>query len=358
MSAAPAAIPYERQADPQTNRGCGAACLSMVYRSLGKQVPQDQIWPAIAKLNRAGSLASTTHLMAQDALSRGFAAVAIQARHPLQVLRLCREGNVRAILNHRSGRDAPTGHYTVLVDLDGKDVVLHDPLLGPSRRVPHAELLDLWKPYFPNSEIAGNVLIAVAAGPPPAPACEFCHTPMPLGVDCPSCSKPTGLQPGVVLGCITDDCIARSWNWVCCPACDYVFTLDSAAALGTSAAPVQSSAPEAPPTAPPRVDIAKLFGEMDNFMSLVSSIPAAANNPDVKKQLEFITASKEKFKVAHAQELARRSAVIGQLAALTEKHKQQKEAQLKKTEELNKPSPPLDGDELGRALLKNLGFTG
>jgi hypothetical protein len=54
---------------------CGAASLSMVYRSFGKDVAQAQIWPAIGKQNRFGSFAATTHLMAQDALRRGFAAV-------------------------------------------------------------------------------------------------------------------------------------------------------------------------------------------------------------------------------------------------------------------------------------------
>src|ERR1035437_7350010 len=102
MSASPAVIPYEKQSDSQTNRGCGAACLSMVYRSFGKEVPQAEIWPAIAKKNRFGSIASTSHLMALDANKRGFAAVAIQARHSLQVLRLCRGAGVRAILNHRA----------------------------------------------------------------------------------------------------------------------------------------------------------------------------------------------------------------------------------------------------------------
>ncbi|HEY3839596.1 MAG TPA: C39 family peptidase, partial [Bryobacteraceae bacterium] len=70
MSASPVVIPYEKQSDPQVNRGCGAACLSMVYRSFGKEVPQAEIWPAIAKKNRFGSIASTSHLMAQDANKR------------------------------------------------------------------------------------------------------------------------------------------------------------------------------------------------------------------------------------------------------------------------------------------------
>jgi hypothetical protein len=357
MSSAATVIPYEKQSEELTGRACGAACLSMAYRSFGQEVRQVDIWPLIAKENRFGQISSTTNLMAEDALNRGFNAVAIQARYPLQVLRLCRAADIRAILNHRVRRDSGAGHYTVLVDIDSRDVVVHDPLFGAARRWSHAELMELWLPQVPNSEIVGGVLIAVdTSGSPALPACEFCHTPMPLSVDCPRCSKPTGLQPGVVLGCIKDGCIARMWNWVCCPACDYLFTLDAGAAPGTRVAAVRPSAPEAPSRAAPHVDVAKLFAEMDKFTSLVLSIPAAANHPDIKKQLEFIAAGKEKFKVAHAEELVRRTAVLGQLAALTEKHKQQKEAQLKKIEELNAPPPPLDGNALGRALLKNLGF--
>src|SRR5215467_10637735 len=209
MSGAARSIPYEGQSDLQTNRGCGAVCLSMVYGSFGKEVPQAEIWPAIAKQNRFGSLASTTHLMAQDASNRGFRAVAIQARHPLHVLRLCRAAGIRAILNPRVKRDSTAGHYTVLVDIDAKDVVVHDPLFGAARRLSHAELLELWLPQVPNSEIAGAVLIALAApGPPAIAACEFCHTPMPLTVGCPRCGKPTGLQPGEALGCIREGCVA------------------------------------------------------------------------------------------------------------------------------------------------------
>ncbi len=358
MSPSNTAIPYEKQSEALIGRSCGAACLSMAYRSFGSEVRQVDIWPAISKENQLGQISSTTHLMTQDALNRGFNAVAIQARHPLHVLRLCREKGIRAILNHRVRHDSAAGHYTVLVDIDSRDIVVHDPLYGAARRLSHAQLVELWVPQVPNSEVSGGVLIAVGAPDSRAvPACEFCHTPMPLSAECPRCSTPTSLQPGAVLGCINYDCIARMWNWVCCPVCDYVFTVGAGAAAGTRAASVQPSAPVAPSRVAPRVDIGKLFAEMDKFTNHVLSIPAAANHPDVMKQLEFIAAGKEKFKLAYAGELVHRRAVVGQLAALTQKTREQEEAQLKKIAELNAPAPPLDGDALGRALLKNLGFT-
>jgi hypothetical protein len=251
--------------------------------------------------------------------------------------------------------DSAAGHYSILVDIDAKEVVVHDPLFGAARRLSHAELMELWLPQVANSEIAGGVLIAIGeAGLPAQPACEFCRTPMLSSVDCPRCSKPVGLDPGAVLGCIKDGCIARMWNWICCPACDYVFTLKAGAAAGAPMEAQSSAAGAAIPV--PSVDIAKLFAEIDKFTGRVLSIPAAANDPNLKQKLELVEASKEQFRAAHAADLARRASVFGQLAAFEEKTKQQKEAELKKIEDRNGPAPPLDGDALGEAMLKNLGL--
>jgi hypothetical protein len=213
-------IPYEKQDDPKSNRMCGAACLAMVYRSLGdsgeedarsaaaakrkrardrraekgkapggkdrragrrrkEELSQAEIWPRISKPNRFGSPSSATHLMVAHARTQGLQAMAIQTRYPLVALLSCRENGIRAILNHRLRPDSPTGHYSVLLDVDAKDVVLHDPLYGPRRRIPHAELLELWQPRFANSEIVGNVLIGIAASPVAVPKCPLCETPIP-----------------------------------------------------------------------------------------------------------------------------------------------------------------------------------
>jgi Peptidase C39 family len=371
MSAAETAIPYEKQSDLQNNRTCGAACLSMVYRSFGKEVPQSEIWPAIAKVNRFGSVASTTHLMAQDALTRGFAAVAIQARYPLQVLRQCRESGVRAILNHRLEKDSSAGHYSVFVDIDDKSVTLHDPFFGPSQRFSHAELLNLWQPRLSNSEIIGNVLIGITSQPSPESECWLCHTPVPSGAECPNCKKIVSLRPAAVLGCTNNVCLTRLWNYLCCPFCDYTWAFSFAArqsgtfipsvAPGMSSPGVSGPASAAPQAAPEsQADpwkLDQLFVELDKFCNHVLTTPAAANTPDVKQQLDFIAASKEKLKLAQAEELAHQKTRFEQLAQIQEVAKRAKESHLKKLEELNKPSPPLDGDALGRALLKNLGLS-
>jgi hypothetical protein len=348
MSTSPVSVPYEKQSDAEVNRGCGAACLSMVYKSFGKEVEQAEIWPLIAKENRFGSVASTTHLMALHAISQGLSAVVIQARHPLQVLRLCREWGIRAIINQRLQSDVSFGHYTVLVDIDDKNVVVHDPALGPSRRISHAELLQLWQPQSSQSEILGNVVIGITAEPVAIPACEFCHAPMPSKVDCPRCGKPVGLSPAAVLSCIRDGCIARMWNYVACPSCDFMWSFNE---QGTSTADLpRAAAAGAPALAVPDLD--KAFAQLDKFCAHMLGVPGAANFPDLKAQIDFMQGNKEKVRLAQAEEIGGLNARMDRIAAAQEA-KKKAEADRKKQEA---PPPPLDGNALVAALLKNFGF--
>src|SRR5262249_35918172 len=158
------------------------------------------------------------------------------------------------------------------------------PLLGPTRRLTHAELLELWLPRFANSEIAGNVLIGVSnAGTPSAASCEFCRTPMPDSVECPRCKKSVGLEPSALLGCINDMCIARMWDHLCCPSCDFVWTFRSLPPPGSSAARIAQvpNLAESQRGVPQSVDIEKLFGEVEKFCAHIGSIPAMAGNPEI-----------------------------------------------------------------------------
>jgi hypothetical protein len=288
-------------------------------------------------------------------VQRGFDVVTIQARHPLQALRLCRDSGIRAILNHRLTHDAATGHYTVLVDIDDHDVILHDPFFGPSCHLSHAELLELWQPRLPNSEIVGNVLIGIAVRSAAVPACQVCGTPMPSSVECPQCAKAIGLTPGALLGCTTGDCAARMWNYICCPSCDFMWTFSVQPPRATSSG-LSPDAQAASAAADDPWNLSRVFSELDKFCSHVLSLPAAAAHPDIKQQIAFILASKERLKLAQAEELVHRKTREEQLANLQRETAQREEAHRERLEELETPSPPLDGDALSRALLRSLGL--
>ncbi len=352
MSAPSIAIPYEKQVDPQTNRGCGAACLSMVYRSFGKEVPQAEIWPQIAKPNRFGSVSSSAHLMGLHALSQGFSAIVMQARHPTHVLHLCRQAGIRVILNHRLQPDSAAGHFTVLTDIDDKFVTLHDPFLGPSQRIAHADLLRVWTPGAAPSEILGNVLIAIAAEPGPDLTCEFCHTKIPARIACPRCKQAVGLRPAAALGCLREGCISRMWNYVCCPSCDYVWTFSEAPAATEETAAAGSAETQAGPALP---DLEKAFALLDKFRDHVMSYPGLAEHPDLKAQFDFIERSKEPLRIAQTAELAAMQARVDKFKAMEEQAKKDEEARAKKKEEMS-ASVRLDAKALGEALLRNLGL--
>jgi hypothetical protein len=142
------------------------------------------------------------------------------------------------------------------------------------------------------------------------------------------------------------------------------FTVEAprtSAAAGVSvpgaAAPAGPAAGGAPPasSADP-LNFSKLFEELDKFCNQILTIPGAVNHPEIKKQFDFIKASKEQMLLAHAESAVNRKIHQDQLAALEQGAKQRQEAHQKKLDELNKPLASLDGDALARALLKNVGL--
>jgi hypothetical protein len=338
-------MPYEKQADPQDGRMCGAAALSMVYRSLGLPVTQREVWPKIARHNFRGSLAGSAHLIIRDALDRGLAALGVQARNPVQVLRRCQEAGVRAVLNHRLAEDVSTGHFTVLVEVGKDDVVVHDPHFGPSRHVRQPDLLDLWRPRYLNSEIVGNVLIGIAPRGEGTAACAACQTPIPATLLCPGCGQPIPLRPAALLGCMRADCPARQWDGICCPFCDQIWRDSTGAA---SVQPAQTTTTEAEA-------IDRAFAELDKVLAFVMSQDHLARRSDVQQQVKFLQSRRPVLQEA----LEQRDVQLKQRQAGLERLQQQSEKQSEALEQAmaaKPPAPPPDGNALGMALVKDLGL--
>ncbi len=209
-------IPYEGQ---RGARDCGAAALCMVYRSFGLACSQDELWQRLARPGPWDLPRANTHQLAADALRHGLAALVLQVREPWRALEVIATPAVRVILNHRDREDSPSGHYTVVVGMDGDGVLVHDPARGPGRRLSRAELGALWRPGRGRGEVTGHVLAAFAKDPPAA-ACPVCRAALPPLIRCPCCGEPIPLRPAAALGCATDSCPARTWQRLFCPACD------------------------------------------------------------------------------------------------------------------------------------------
>jgi hypothetical protein len=208
-------IPYEAQERPD---GCAAAALGMVYRSLGLECTQAELWPRVSALVR-GARRGRTHLIGRDAQSCGLAAVVFRPASPWEALRGCDGQGVRVILHHRLSASEPAGHYSVLVAIDEASLLLHDPLRGPGRRLGRDEFLALWSPSAHSGEVAGHILVAVSASPG-EPRCSFCHSPCPESIDCAGCGSALRLRPSAAVGCLDPTCPGRRFEVCFCPWCD------------------------------------------------------------------------------------------------------------------------------------------
>ena len=213
-------IPFQKQHRAKGHRMCGAAALSMVYGSLDLRCSQQEAWAEVARRDRDGRLAARTHLLARDAIRRGLAAVVVQVADPWPVLGRAVAAEVRTILNHRLEAGSSSGHYTILVDVDDEHVMLHDPHVGPLRRIQRSEFLDLWLPGSDPSEIVGHVLVGIGTRSGLRRNCTECGTEVPRTATCPDCGATIRLRPVAVLGCIRVDCGNRMWRRVFCPECD------------------------------------------------------------------------------------------------------------------------------------------
>jgi hypothetical protein len=114
--------------------------------------------------------------------------------------------------------------------------------------------------------------------------------------------------------------------------------------------------PEEPEKEKDPFQLGKVFAAIDQYCASIMAMPLIPNNPDIIKCLDALKATKGKLKEAAEQQLAQQKAHMEKLDALVEKAKQAREAHNKQKEALAAPSPPLDGNALGLALLKNMGL--
>jgi hypothetical protein len=342
-------IPYERQADPMSNRMCGAAALCMVYRSFDLPCSQAEVWPHIAQRGALGELSAQTHLLAADALRRGLSALIVKARDPVAVLKRGLDSSLRLVLNHRLHFESRAGHYSVLVDLADDYVILHDPQLGPAHRVLQYDLLKLWQPGLMGSEIAGNVVIAFANTAKDSSSCGKCGTVIPESILCPGCQKLFPLRPAAVLGCVLSGCTARTWELIFCPHCDTGLRETSGDAVGMVAGGGLTNEDGE------GAAIRELSASLDQFCNALLASQPEHPDPRLRNYVETIRTKQKELHEAQAQEAAQRQA--DQAAARREleaANAQKKTAQAAPTQP--KGGDLIDGAALGLELIRELGL--
>lgn len=211
---------FEAQQTTPGQRMCGAAALVMAYRRHDLDVDQQSIWKNISTPHN-GSYRAHTFRMAQDAIGRGLTALIIQTHRPQQILQMCWRNNISAIINHRLPTVPHEGHFSVLAGITGDSIKLNDPLLGPAIHFSHDEFFPLWLPTTPQSEIAGNIVLAIGSKSAEPMVWSHCNQVLKETADCKRCGSVISLRPAIALGCWNLQCNQRLWYRLYCPQCDF-----------------------------------------------------------------------------------------------------------------------------------------
>ena len=134
-------IPFEYQ--PENSNMCGAASAVMILRAENIPADQAEIWEA---LKQPGGEGITAYGLTDYFLERNLLALAVLAKNPLALLDACSATNIHVVLVCRPSPEAIHGHCMVLVGTDAINVTVHDPGLGPNRKIERNVLLDLCEP--------------------------------------------------------------------------------------------------------------------------------------------------------------------------------------------------------------------
>jgi hypothetical protein len=353
-------IPYERQRDPASNRSCGAAALCMVYRSLGINCSQAELTAKLTRPEPYANPGARTFLLAQDALALGLSAVVLRAKDPLKTLQTCRNHSLRAILNHRPRPQSANGHFTVLVDFAGDNVVVHDPLAGPNTPIRASDLLQLWQPLGGASEITGNVLVVLARDQDSGAPCPKCGSAIPDSIACPGCRQAIPLRPASVLGCMSPSCSARAWDALFCPLCDAVLTATPGIEFGSPRATKSGQPASAASAKPDEIDddpnkIKSWSAEIDKFLAVLLSVNDGRLVPGAEPYFATIRQSQTElldFQIKHAAELRAKDAQPPPAAAPVTVPQPPPPPVSPEPP----PRPPVDWNVLARKLVEEIGY--
>lgn len=213
-------IPYAEKDRSAPKATYGAACLSMVYRSYGKKIPERDIIDDIAVAGHKGRVFSSLSKECLNAEKNGLYAVSIKARHPEDLLELFQNNwddtHPRIMFIQRPQGGAGSGHPTVLVDAAYGEITVNDPSDKPLIHIDRGLFLSLWAKDY--------VMTAFSDRRSGISACRLCGRDIPDHIICPRCRKQVGLQPKEVIGCVYDDCPRRLWDDILCPYCNKYFS--------------------------------------------------------------------------------------------------------------------------------------
>ena len=152
-------VPYIAQ--PKNSAKCGAACAAMVIKYYtGSKVSIDEIWSQISaispELNREYC---RTFKIGAYISNNYFNCSSIKYSSLGKLLEFCNDNGIAPIINHKSFESNIAGHFSVVKNISGNDVVINDPENKNRIIVSLQELASMATKNSLNDEVGGNTAI-------------------------------------------------------------------------------------------------------------------------------------------------------------------------------------------------------
>lgn len=206
-------------------RKCGAVALARAYDRLGLPQSIERIWTRIAMPDRRGGVATASYRLVKDAASRGFHAMGIKFRDPVQLLN--RFADFRGfifIACHRLRFGSSAGHFSVIEDASSQRVMLWSGSVRPCLEYQREEFIRLWSEHRPDDEFSPRVAVVLRKSSSGSDRHRI-EQPgsMPEQTSCLRCGKPFSLallNPLFGRRAGSKQEIQRGWDAIFCPHCD------------------------------------------------------------------------------------------------------------------------------------------
>lgn len=140
-------VPFYRQ---KTWHTCGPACLKMLFAFHDKRIAERRI-ALEAGTNR--STGTPRKAMLRAARTQGFACK-MSSNGTWSDIQQCLKSGLPVLINYRDPFDNE-GHYALVIGMNEKNVVLHDPYNGEEFELPVRKLKELWLGYKTRSHHCG-----------------------------------------------------------------------------------------------------------------------------------------------------------------------------------------------------------
>jgi ABC-type bacteriocin/lantibiotic exporter with double-glycine peptidase domain len=152
-------VPYIKQ--PKNSPKCGAACAAMVIKHYTEiDIGVDIIWPLIsAKSPELQREYCRTYKIGAYIAKSHFQCSSIQYTSLKELLEFCNEAGIAPIINHKSFENKKFGHFSVVKNISGNDVIINDPENNKRVLVTLNELESMATKTSEADEVGGNLAI-------------------------------------------------------------------------------------------------------------------------------------------------------------------------------------------------------